>query len=148
MRNYKTSAIAFFTLTVFSSAGFTQATLEELVVTATKSDSTVMNPAAAVTAISSEGLQSARANNIEGLSLVSPDLVVAGEGKSRMKDLELEEFGSYTFDIATDPGVIMVIDGIAQPRISTMTQNFNDVERLEILKGPQGNFMELMLLVE
>ena len=137
MRNYKTSAIAFFALTVFSSAGFTQATLEELVVTATKSESTVMDTAAAVTAISGEGLQSARANNIEGLSLVSPDLVVAGEGKSRM-NLRIRGVGSYAFDIATDPGVIMVIDGIAQPRISTMTQNFNDVERLEILKGPQG----------
>ena len=137
MRNYKTSAIAFFALTVFSSAGFTQTTLEELVVTATKSESTVMDTAAAVTAISGEGLQSARANNIEGLSLVSPDLVVAGEGKSRM-NLRIRGVGSYAFDIATDPGVIMVIDGIAQPRISTMTQNFNDVERLEILKGPQG----------
>ena len=42
-----------------------------------------MDTAAAVTAISGEGLQSARANNIEGLSLVSPDLVVAGEGKSQ-----------------------------------------------------------------
>ena len=59
-----------------------QATLEELVNTATKSESTVMDTAAAVTAISGEGLQSARANNIEGLSLVSPDLVVVGEGKS------------------------------------------------------------------
>ena len=53
-------------------------------------------------------------------------------------NIRIRGVGSYAFDIATDPGVIMVIDGVAQPRISTMTQDFNDIERLEVLKGPQG----------
>ena len=124
--------------TFLSSVLFAQeAVLEELIVTAQKTESTIMDTAAAVSAVSGEGLNAARTSNIEGLALISPDLVVAGEGKSRM-NLRIRGVGSYAFDIATDPGVIMVIDGIAQPRISTMTQDFNDVERLEILKGPQG----------
>lgn len=124
--------------TFLSSVLFAQeAVLEELIVTAQKTESTIMDTAAAVSAVSGEGLNAARSSNIEGLALISPDLVVAGEGKSRM-NLRIRGVGSYAFDIATDPGVIMVIDGIAQPRISTMTQDFNDVERLEILKGPQG----------
>ena len=113
------------------------AVLEELVVTAQKTESSIMDTAAAITAISGEGLNASRTTNIEGLALISPDLVVAGEGKSRM-NVRIRGVGSYAFDIATDPGVIMVIDGVAQPRISTMTQDFNDIERLEVLKGPQG----------
>ena len=32
----------------------------------------------------------------------------------------------------------MVVDGVTQPRVSTFMNGFDDIERLEILKGPQG----------
>ena len=32
----------------------------------------------------------------------------------------------------------MVVDGVTQPRVSTFMNGLDDIERLEILKGPQG----------
>ena len=113
------------------------AVFEELTVTAQKRVSTVMDTAAAIAAISGDDLQERGIRNIGDLDQLSPDLVIGGEGASR-KGIRIRGIGTYGFDIGADPSVAVVIDGVAQPRVSTSMHTFNDLERLEILKGPQG----------
>ena len=113
------------------------AVLEELVVTAQKRESTLMDTSAALVAVSGEDLDQAGVNAIDDIALLTPDVQVSGEGKARM-GVRIRGVGTYGFDIAVDPSVAMVVDGVTQPRVSTFMNGFDDIERLEILKGPQG----------
>ena len=113
------------------------AVFEELTVTAQKRTSTVMDTAAAIAAISGDDLQERGIRNITDLDQLSPDRVIGGEGVQR-KQIRIRGVGTYSFDIAADPSVAIVIDGVAQPRATTNMSSFTDLERIEILKGPQG----------
>jgi len=114
-----------------------EAVLEELVVTAQKRESTLMDTSAALVAVSGENLEQAGVNAIDDIALLTPDVQVSGEGKARM-GVRIRGVGTYGFDIAVDPSVAMVVDGVTQPRVSTFMNGLDDIERLEILKGPQG----------
>ena len=113
------------------------AVFEELTVTAQKRVSTVMDTAAAIAAISGDDLQERGIRNIADLDQLSPDLVIGGEGAQR-KQIRIRGVGTYSFDIAADPSVAIVIDGVAQPRAAVNMSAFTDLERIEVLKGPQG----------
>lgn len=113
------------------------AVFEELTVTAQKRTSTVMDTAAAIAAISGDDLQERGIRNITDLDQLSPDLVIGGEGVQR-KQIRIRGVGTYSFDVAADPSVAIVIDGVPQPRATTNMSSFTDLERIEILKGPQG----------
>ena len=136
MKNIKLLVIfssLIFSLTIVSQ----EAVLEELVVTAQKRESTLMDTSAALVAVSGENLEQAGVNAIDDIALLTPDVQVSGEGKARM-GVRIRGVGTYGFDIAVDPSVAMVVDGVTQPRVSTFMNGLDDIERLEILKGPQG----------
>ena len=136
MKNIKLLVI--FTSLIFSLTIVSQeAVLEELVVTAQKRESTLMDTSAALVAVSGENLEQAGVNAIDDIALLTPDVQVSGEGKARM-GVRIRGVGTYGFDIAVDPSVAMVVDGVTQPRVSTFMNGLDDIERLEILKGPQG----------
>ena len=121
----------------FASLIFSQAVYEDLVVTATKKESSLMDTPAAIAAIAGDDLNNRGISDISGLNQLSPELVIAGEGHSRT-NVRIRGIGTYGFTSAADPSSVLVIDGIAQPRVSSAKHAFRDLERLEVLKGPQG----------
>ena len=121
----------------FASLIFSQAVYEDLVVTATKKESSLMDTPAAIAAIAGDDLNNRGISDISGLNQLSPELVIAGEGHSRT-NVRIRGIGTYGFTSAADPSSVIVIDGIAQPRVSSAKHAFRDLERLEVLKGPQG----------
>ncbi len=136
MNIYKNVTVIF--VLFFSSFIFSQsAVYEDLVVTATKKETSLMDTSAAIAAISGDDLNTRGITDISGLNQLSPDLVIAGEGHSRT-NVRVRGVGTYGFTSSADPSTVLVIDGIAQPRISGAKHAFRDLERVEILKGPQG----------
>ena len=133
----KFKSIALVTSLFFTLAASAQAVYEDLTVTATKKESTLMDTAAAINAVSGDNLYKKGINNIEGLRHIAPDMVFAGEGKSRV-NLRIRGIGTYQFDIGADPSSSVVIDGVAQPRVASYLHGLMDIERIEVLKGPQG----------
>ena len=133
----KFKSIALVASLFFSLAASAQAVYEDLTVTATKKESTLMDTAAAINAVSGNDLFKKGINNIEGLRHIAPDMVFAGEGKSRV-NLRIRGIGTYQFDVGADPSSSVVIDGVAQPRVASYLHGLMDIERIEVLKGPQG----------
>ncbi len=133
----KFKSIALIASLFFSLAASAQAVYEDLTVTATKKESTLMDTAAAINAVSGNDLFKKGINNIEGLRHIAPDMVFAGEGKSRV-NLRIRGIGTYQFDVGADPSSSVVIDGVAQPRVASYLHGLMDIERIEVLKGPQG----------
>ena len=121
----------------FSSYLASEEVLEEVIVTAQKKEQAIMDVAAAISSYSGSDLQNKRIDNIEGIQLLVPDMVVTGESKLRT-NIRIRGIGSYQFHVGSDPSVSLVVDGVLQPHVATNTHSFSDIERIEVLKGPQG----------
>ena len=134
----KTINLVIISIFAFASVVASQsAVYEDLVVTATKKESSLMETPAAIAAIAGDDLNNRGISDISGLNQLTPDLVIAGEGHSRT-NVRIRGIGTYGFTSSADPSSVLVIDGVAQPRISSAKHAFRDLERIEILKGPQG----------
>jgi len=110
--------------------------LETVTVTAQKRSENLMTVPVSVNVLSADALESSGIGNTGDLKLVTPGLVYD----------ELDGFPLYYIrGVGTDftqPGVSSAVaiysDGIYQNFSQSSTQGLLDVERIEVLKGPQG----------
>jgi iron complex outermembrane recepter protein len=104
--------------------------LEEIVVTATRREQNLQEVPLAVVAFSGEMLDRQGIENMEDLKAVVPNLVVAGN---------LAGTNTASFTMRGIPNVGTYIDGIWQvSNNALLLREFVDVERVEVLRGPQG----------
>jgi iron complex outermembrane receptor protein len=113
--------------------------LEEVVVTATKFKEELQSVPLAVTAISSEKLDKLGVSDVKQLDQMAPNLDIgtATEDSNAVR-VTLRGVGQGTLDGASDPGVALHVDGVYLGRASALTQDLMDIERVEVLRGPQG----------
>ena len=84
------------------------AVYEDLVVTATKKESSLMETPAAIAAIAGDDLNNRGISDISGLNQLTPDLVIAGEGHSRT-NVRIRGIGTYGFTSSADPSSVLVL---------------------------------------
>lgn len=109
--------------------------IEEIVVTAQKREQSLSDVPVSVQAFSGEQLADAGALNNLDLPKITPGLTVTQQ--VGYTTTYLRGVGSDAFLLA-DPSVVNYIDGIYFPFALTLVQDFGAVERVEVLKGPQG----------
>jgi len=109
--------------------------LEEIVVTAERRESTLQEIPMSVSAVTGEYLERASVNDTEALSYAVPGLVIQRDvvGKAVIRGI-----GTENFTVGGDPGVAMYVDGAYIARSSVAIFDFFDVDRVEVLRGPQG----------
>jgi iron complex outermembrane recepter protein len=116
--------------------------LEEIVVTAQKRSENIQNVPIAITAFTAEALLSHGITDIRALSALTPNVNLdAGapfSGDSSVLSASIRGIGQDDFAFNLDPGVGVYLDGVYLARTIGANQNLLDVERIEILKGPQG----------
>jgi iron complex outermembrane recepter protein len=116
--------------------------LEEIVVTAQKRSENLQNVPIAITAFTAEAMQSRGITDLRGLSNLTPNVNLdAGapfSGDSSVLSASIRGIGQDDFAFNLDPGVGVYLDGVYLARTIGANQNLLDVERIEILKGPQG----------
>ena len=109
---------------------WSQEGLEEIVVTATRREQNLQDVPLAVVAYTGEMLERQGIENMEDLKAVVPNLVVAGN---------LAGTDTASFTIRGIPNVGTYIDGIWQvSNNGLLLREFVDLERVEVLRGPQG----------
>lgn len=113
-----------------SSAG---AQLEELVVTAQRRSESVQDVPAAITALSGEALAGRGIDDMSTLQFAVPNLTL-GQSLGTTQ-IAIRGVGRST---AGAPAVAVNIDGVYQPRNPTMVLAQADLDRVEVLRGPQG----------
>ncbi len=120
----------------------TSDTLEEVVVTATRRSQNLQDVPIAVTAFTAEAMQSRGIADIRSLSMLTPNVNLdAGapfSGDTSVLSASIRGIGQDDFAFNLDPGVGVYVDGVYLARTIGANQNLLDVERLEVLKGPQG----------
>ena len=130
------------TTTTAAGTEATRGGLEEVVVTATRRAENLQEVPIAVTAFTAEQLQSKGVTDIQALSNLTPNVNLDGgapfSGDSSVLSASIRGIGQDDFAFNLDPGVGVYIDGAYLARTIGANQNLLDVDRIEILKGPQG----------
>ena len=113
--------------------------LEEIIVTAQKREQSLQDVPIAVTAVTEESLQANRIFAVSDLSAVAPGLTVRpSPGGIQVPAFTIRGQVSYGVVAGSDKQVSIYLDGvyISSPRGSIF--ELPDVQRLEVLRGPQG----------
>jgi iron complex outermembrane receptor protein len=118
------------------------ATLQEIVVTAQKRSENVQRVPIAITAFTAGALQAKSITDVSGLSRLTPnvnlDTASPFGGANEVLSASIRGIGQDDFAINLDPGVGVYVDGVYYARTVGANVNLPDVDRVEILKGPQG----------
>ncbi len=112
------------------------ASLEEIVVTASKRSESLQDVPIAVTAYSGEQLRSLAIVDIEGLAVQTPSFVFSKAGGEAQ--IYIRGVGTNIFGVGADPSVAVNLDGVYLGRTNMGLTQFLDIERVEVLRGPQG----------
>jgi len=143
-RSAVTVALAFAIAAVFlfSSTAASAAALEEVVVTAQKVSQNVQDVPISVTAFTTTDLKTKDITSVAKMSDFAPNVTLdAGtpfSGSDAVLSAYIRGIGQNDFAFNQDPGVGVYLDGVYLGRSVGSNTNMLDVERVEILKGPQG----------
>ena len=113
--------------------------LESITVTARRRSENIEKVPVAVSAFSEEDLKDLQATNIDGLQGAVPGLnIVQGRGSSSSANVFIRGIGQPDALQTFDPGVGMYVDDVYYSRIQGALISLFDVDRVEVLRGPQG----------
>jgi iron complex outermembrane receptor protein len=118
--------------------GTTAGGLEEIIVTAQKREQNLQEVPIAVSVVSGSQLESSGGFNAESLKQLVPSLNVRKTNTQLNQALFLRGVGTINFAIAAQPSVAFVLDGVVLSSAGEAFGDFYDVERVEVLRGPQG----------
>ena len=112
--------------------------LEEVIVTATRRDESLQDVAVSVSAIDAE-LGQATVRRLDDLQTFSPNLYIRrSPGIGSGASITIRGIGTQDSDKSLDPAIGVMMDGVFLGTSSgVLMQNF-DVQRIEVLRGPQG----------
>jgi iron complex outermembrane receptor protein len=109
-----------------------------IVVTARKREERLQDIPAAITSISGGIVEDAFVDDVLDLQKLSPALSVDPGNDALGTNLRIRGVGANVFSTAVEPSVSVVVDGVVLARNSAATFLFNDIERIEVIRGPQG----------
>lgn len=112
------------------------AQIEEVVVTAQKRSESSQDVGIAITALNSEQIVNADVNNIQDLMTLAPGLQI-GESFGYAQVM-VRGVGTDNPFAGSDPSVAMHFDGVVTSQASAQFGSLFDIDRIEVLRGPQG----------
>ncbi len=110
--------------------------VEEVVVTARLRTEKLKNVPVAVTALSGKTLKDKQVNTVKDIAAYVPGLTINSDSVSRAF-ISIRGVGTTLID-TVQPGVGIFLNGVYEPDTSYLQTPLVDVERVEVLKGPQG----------
>jgi outer membrane receptor protein involved in Fe transport len=116
--------------------------LQEVVVTAERREEKLQDVPIAVTAFTNEQLTSRNMTNISSLANLTPsvhlDAASPFSGDKSVLSASIRGIGQDDFAFNLNPGVGVYLDGVFLARTIGANLNLLDIDRIEVLKGPQG----------
>lgn len=109
----------------------------EIIVTARRRDERLQDVPAAVSAFSEEGLEALQASTIGDIQAAVPNLTIhVGDAQNAV--VYIRGVGQVDSLAFADPGVGIYLDDVYLGRAQGAFLDVYDVERVEVLRGPQG----------
>jgi iron complex outermembrane receptor protein len=112
--------------------------VDEIIVTAQKRSENLQNVPIVVTTVSHQLLQDSGVKDIKDLALLSPGLLVTSTSSEASTTARIRGIGTVGDNAGLESSVGIVIDGVYRPRNGVGFGDLGNVDRIEVLKGPQG----------
>jgi iron complex outermembrane receptor protein len=109
-----------------------------IIVTATRRASPLSDVPIAVSAVTAESLQNTGANDIRALNQLAPSLLVSSTGTEANGSARIRGIGTVGDNPGLESSVAVFIDGVYRSRTGVGLNELGEVERIEVLRGPQG----------
>lgn len=112
--------------------------LEEVLVTAQKREQRLEDVPVSINLLSSEYLSDSRITTAKDISLIEPSITWNESTTQSSQSVSMRGLGTYSSDVGMQPSVSIVVDGAPLARSGQFQVVLSDIERIEILRGPQG----------
>ncbi len=111
--------------------------IEEIVVSAQKRTERLQDVPISITAIGSDAMERTRSSQLVDIQRLSPNLLF-GNGGNKDATISIRGISDYTRNVGYDARTGVYLDGVYVGQSHAMNQELLDIERVEILRGPQG----------
>ena len=112
--------------------------LETIVVTASKRSESLQSVPIAVTVVNGDDLEKANLNNMSSIVQQLPTVNFRANASNKDNSLFIRGIGTIGTSPGLEPTVATVIDGVVFARPGMAMLDLMEIERLEVLRGPQG----------
>lgn len=112
------------------------AQVEDIVVTAQKRSENLQDVPISISAVTSDTLQSAGVKGTEDLQIAVPGIQVSRQNTSTQ--FYIRGIGTTGAAAGQEAATAVFVDGVYMPSMTGSTLGLNNIERVEVLKGPQG----------
>jgi len=139
-RRYRVSALAIAVAIAMPVPAFAATqSLEEVIVTARKREENLQALPQAISALQADQLEAAQINNVQNLQNIIPNVTIgngASVGAANTLNAVIRGIGN---EAGFAPGVGIYVDDVYLATANGSLLDVYDIERIEVLKGPQGN---------
>ncbi|MEE2916776.1 MAG: TonB-dependent receptor plug domain-containing protein, partial [Pseudomonadota bacterium] len=112
----------------------------EIIITARRRDERLLDAPVAVTAVGGETLTQYQATRVSDIATLVPSLIAGKAASGSSASIFLRGVGSTALSAGFDQSVSFVIDGLPMSRGREISLPQFDIQRVEVLKGPQALF--------
>jgi len=129
---------------VFGAAGVAAAQeqevtrVDDIIVTAQKREQSLQDVPIVVTTLSQEALEDAGVRDIKDLQILTPGMTVTSTASEASTTARIRGVGTVGDNPGLESSVGVVIDGVYRSRNSVGFGDLGELQRIEVLKGPQG----------
>ncbi|MBO9706730.1 MAG: TonB-dependent receptor [Caulobacter sp.] len=113
-------------------------TVDSIVVTAQKREQNLQDVPVVVTAVGAKLLQDTGVKDIKDLTILTPGLTVTSTTSEASTTARIRGVGTVGDNPGLESSVGVVIDGVYRPRNGVGFGDLGEMDRIEVLKGPQG----------
>jgi len=114
--------------------------IEEIIVTAEFREAKLQDTPIAITAVNAAMLDARSQTNVVDVAAQAPNVTLAPQGQQNGSGLVafIRGVGQTDFNFALEPGVGMYVDDVYYPTLTGSLLDLMDLDRIEVLRGPQG----------
>lgn len=110
----------------------------DIIVTATRRSEALSTVPIAISAVSGEALANTGATDVRALNQLAPSLLVSGATSEVNFSARVRGVGTVGENAGLESSVALFIDGVYRSRTGVGLSELGDIERVEVLRGPQG----------
>ena len=115
-----------------------QLMIEEVMVTAQKREQNAQDVPIALTAIDADTIQQAGIETTQDVVRLAPSLTVNEANHKQTSSFSIRGVGTNVYGIGVEQGVALLVDDVAAVQPGQTLGSLVDIERIEILRGPQS----------
>jgi iron complex outermembrane recepter protein len=112
--------------------------LAEIMVTAQKRAQSLQDVPISVSVLSGQAVELSGVKVASDLPQLAPALTYTAGALPQFTSFNIRGQGSYVYRIGIQPAVSVVVDGVARTRTAEAATELGEIERVEVLSGPQG----------